>query len=52
MAKRSYVTVTDLFCGAGGSSLGVASAGGEVAMAVNHWKLAVETQCWATSASA
>lgn len=43
MSKHSYVTVTDLFCGAGGSSLGVRQSGGEVAMAVNHWKLAVET---------
>lgn len=41
--KHSYATVTDLFCGAGGSSLGVLHAGAEVAMAVNHWKLAVET---------
>lgn len=41
--KHSYATVTDLFCGAGGSSLGVIGAGAEVAMAVNHWKLAVET---------
>jgi hypothetical protein len=26
-AKNSYVTVTDQFCGAGGSSLGAVSAG-------------------------
>ncbi len=43
MPKKSFVTCTDLFCGAGGSSLGVLQSGGEVSMAVNHWKLAVET---------
>ncbi|MCI0731013.1 MAG: DNA cytosine methyltransferase [Chloroflexi bacterium] len=41
--KRSYLTVTDLFCGAGGSSLGAAAAGVEIYLAVNHWRLAVET---------
>lgn len=41
--KRSYLTVTDQFCGAGGSSLGAVAAGLEVRMALNHWKLAIET---------
>ncbi len=41
--KKSYVTVTDQFCGAGGSSLGAVSAGAEVVLALNHWKLAIET---------
>lgn len=41
--KKSYVTVTDQFCGAGGSSSGAAAAGAEVAMAMNHWPLAVES---------
>jgi DNA (cytosine-5)-methyltransferase 1 len=41
--KRTYLTVTDLFCGAGGSSLGAKKAGLEVEIASNHWKLAVET---------
>lgn len=41
--KRSFLTVTDQFCGAGGSSLGAAAAGLEIRMAMNHWKLAVET---------
>lgn len=41
--KKTYPTVTDLFCGAGGSSQGAAKAGAEVLMAVNHWRLAVET---------
>lgn len=39
----SFLTVTDLFCGAGGSSLGARKAGLEVRIASNHWKLAVET---------
>lgn len=47
--KNSFITVTDQFCGAGGSSQGVRnfseSIGGgiEVKMALNHWKLAIET---------
>lgn len=41
--KKSYVTVTDQFCGAGGSSIGVISAGAEVRQAMNHWKRAIET---------
>jgi DNA (cytosine-5)-methyltransferase 1 len=39
----SDVTVTDLFCGAGGSSQGARKGGALVKMAVNHWRLAVET---------
>jgi DNA (cytosine-5)-methyltransferase 1 len=48
-AKKSYLTVTDQFCGAGGSSQGVRNfsrkngGGVEVALALNHWKLAIET---------
>jgi len=41
--KNSYVTVTDQFCGAGGSSLGATAAGCEVVLAMNHWELAIET---------
>ncbi|RYF25156.1 MAG: DNA cytosine methyltransferase [Flavobacteriales bacterium] len=47
--KNSYITVTDQFCGAGGSSQGVRSlankmqGGIEVKLALNHWKLAIET---------
>lgn len=41
--KQSYLTVTDQFCGAGGSSIGASAAGLEIRMAMNHWKLAVET---------
>ena len=47
--KKSHITVTDQFCGAGGSSQGVRrlsqkNGGGiEVAMALNHWQLAINT---------
>lgn len=41
--KKSYLTVTDQFCGAGGSSLGAVKAGLEVRMALNHWQLAIDT---------
>jgi DNA (cytosine-5)-methyltransferase 1 len=41
--KNSYITATDQFCGAGGSSQGARAAGVEVKMALNHWKLAIET---------
>ncbi|HEY5053550.1 MAG TPA: DNA cytosine methyltransferase [Solirubrobacterales bacterium] len=36
-------TVTDLFCGAGGSSLGAEMAGGSLRLALNHWDRAIET---------
>ncbi|MEM5786535.1 MAG: DNA cytosine methyltransferase [Syntrophobacteraceae bacterium] len=41
--KNSFITVTDQFCGAGGSSIGATKAGAEVRLAMNHWKLAIET---------
>jgi DNA (cytosine-5)-methyltransferase 1 len=41
--KPSDLTVTDQFCGAGGSSIGVVRAGARLRMALNHWKLAIET---------
>src|SRR5829696_9191288 len=38
------LTVTDLFCGAGGSSSGAeAVAGVRVRLASNHWQLAIDT---------
>ena len=38
------ITVTDLFCGAGGSGLGATAVPGvELRMAANHWPLAIET---------
>lgn len=38
------ITATDLFCGAGGSSSGLAAAEAEVRMAVNHWQYWLLTQ--------
>lgn len=35
-------TVTDLFCGAGGSSLGAEAAGARLIMAANHWQTAID----------
>lgn len=44
-ARTSSLSVTDLFCGAGGSSLGMhhASADVQVVLALNHWQLAIES---------
>ena len=41
--KKSYLTVTDQFCGAGGSSIGAIAAGAEIRQAMNHWTRALET---------
>lgn len=41
--KNSFITLTDQFCGAGGSSIGATLAGAEVRLAMNHWALAIET---------
>jgi DNA (cytosine-5)-methyltransferase 1 len=47
--KNSYLTITDQFCGAGGSSHGARNVirkmggGMEIKLALNHWKLAIET---------
>lgn len=48
--KNSFITVTDQFCGAGGSSQGARKAlanvgiGDEgIKLALNHWQLAIET---------
>jgi len=41
--KKSYLTVTDQFCGAGGSSLGAEYVGMDVYLALNHWQLAIDT---------
>ena len=37
------ITATDQFCGAGGTTEGATMAGVEVRVALNHWKLAIET---------
>lgn len=36
-------TFTDMFCGAGGSSLGAEIAGGRMRLGLNHWERAIET---------
>lgn len=47
--KKSHLTLTDQFCGAGGSSQGARAlaqqmkGGLEISVALNHWKLAIET---------
>lgn len=41
--RKSYLTVTDQFCGAGGSSIGAIAAGAEIRLGLNHWKRALET---------
>ena len=41
--KPSRLSATDLFCGAGGSSIGAEGAGVSLSMGVNHWARAVET---------
>lgn len=43
MGKNSYLTATDQFCGAGGTTTGAKQAGIEVKMALNHWEQAIET---------
>ncbi|HEY2644059.1 MAG TPA: DNA cytosine methyltransferase [Galbitalea sp.] len=37
------LTVTDLFCGAGGSSSGLVASGFKVVIAANHWKIAIDS---------
>ncbi|GCE06150.1 DNA cytosine methyltransferase [Dictyobacter aurantiacus] len=37
------ITVTDMFCGAGGSTTGATLAGADVRLAINHWRRAIET---------
>lgn len=41
--KKSYITATVQFCGAGGSSQGAEEAGAQIDLALNHWKLAIDT---------
>src|ERR1044072_2103520 len=36
------VTFTDIFCGAGGSSIGLAAAGRELMLPANHWQTAID----------
>lgn len=44
-ARTQDLTVTDLFCGAGGASIGMEAAGAVIVEAANHWKVAVNTYC-------
>ena len=37
------ISVTDMFCGAGGSTTGAVRAGAQVSLALNHWPVAIET---------
>lgn len=41
--RSSVVTVTDQFCGAGGSSIGAEMVGLQLRLGMNHWKRAIET---------
>lgn len=41
--NTAILTVTDIFCGAGGSSIGAAAAGAEVRVAIDYWPRALET---------
>lgn len=41
--STSYISVTDMFCGAGGSTTGITQAGAEVVLAMNHWEVAINT---------
>lgn len=43
MGRRVSLTFTDIFCGAGGSSIGLSGAGMELRLAANHWERAIET---------
>jgi DNA (cytosine-5)-methyltransferase 1 len=39
----TYLTATDQFCGAGGTTTGATEAGVEVKLAINHWPVAIAT---------
>src|SRR5262249_19236765 len=41
--KPSYLSLTDLFCGAGGASIGAEAAGCKLVLGINHWQRAIET---------
>lgn len=43
MRRKTYITGTDQFCGAGGTTTGAKAAGIEMKMALNHWAQAIET---------
>ncbi|WP_131814473.1 DNA cytosine methyltransferase, partial [Mycolicibacterium fortuitum] len=41
--QPSGISYTDIFCGFGGSSIGLENAGLQLAMGANHWDLAIAT---------
>lgn len=41
--KSNGLRFVDIFCGAGGSSLGLSNAGYELLLAANHWRTAIDT---------
>lgn len=41
--RRNGLRFVDIFCGAGGSSIGLSSAGYELLLAANHWRTAIDT---------
>ncbi|MDG5774185.1 hypothetical protein [Mycolicibacterium fortuitum] len=42
-SQPTGITYTDIFCGFGGSSIGLENAGLTLALGANHWDLAVLT---------
>ncbi|WP_247673357.1 DNA cytosine methyltransferase [Micromonospora sp. C51] len=42
-APANGLTFVDIFCGAGGSSIGLANAGFTLKLAANHWQTAIDT---------
>jgi len=43
MAGKTDLSITDMFCGCGGASLGAQNAGGSLVLGMNHWARAIET---------
>jgi len=41
--KPSYLSLTDMFCGAGGASIGAEAAGLKLVLGINHWERAIAT---------
>jgi DNA (cytosine-5)-methyltransferase 1 len=41
--RSNGLKFVDIFCGAGGSSIGLAAAGYELLLAANHWRTAIDT---------
>ncbi len=41
--RSNGLRFVDIFCGAGGSSIGLAAAGYELLLAANHWRTAIDT---------